>query len=109
MRLAISCGDRPLKFQSTVMTGMSILGKMSVGVRWTTMGASSNNSSASTTKVYGRRSARRTIHMLFALLVDGREAGASLSETPGGPLRSRQPDGGPMAADDHSPAGVTGG
>ena len=32
MRLAISCAERPVKFQTTVTTGISILGKMSVGI-----------------------------------------------------------------------------
>src|SRR5260370_1230385 len=72
MRLVISWGDRPEKYQITVTMGMSMFGKMSVGVRWITIGARISSSSASTTKVYGRRSARRTIHMPFRLLVDDR-------------------------------------
>ncbi len=32
MRLAISCAERPVKFHTTVTTGMSMLGKMSVGI-----------------------------------------------------------------------------
>ncbi len=32
MRLAISGAERPVKFHTTVTTGMSMLGKMSVGI-----------------------------------------------------------------------------
>src|SRR5438034_5453702 len=50
------------------MTGMSISGKMSVGVRTTTTGVRSRISRAITTKVYGRRSAKATIHISFDLV-----------------------------------------
>ena len=44
-------------------TGTLISGKMSTGVRSIITGAIRNSSSASTTKVYGRESATRTIHI----------------------------------------------
>ena len=49
--------------QSTVTTGISTLGKMSVGVRRMTVIPRMRISRERTTKVYGLRSARRTIHM----------------------------------------------
>src|SRR5215467_10109508 len=45
------------------MTGMLISGRMSTGVLMTAMGLRMSISSAITIKVYGRRSARATIHM----------------------------------------------
>src|SRR5262245_62625315 len=48
----------------TETTGMLMLGKMSVGVRAIVSAPRMPIRSASTVKVYGRRSARRTIHML---------------------------------------------
>src|SRR5271155_2025749 len=45
-------------------TGILIFGKMSVGVRRMTMGPRIKSSRATTTKVYGRRSASRTIHII---------------------------------------------
>src|ERR1700685_86379 len=47
-------------------TGILMLGKMSVGVRRMTIGARSNSSSETTTKVYGRLNASRTIHIIFS-------------------------------------------
>jgi hypothetical protein len=44
-------------------TGTLIAGKMSTGVRIIMTGAIRNSSSARTTKVYGRESATRTIHI----------------------------------------------
>src|ERR1700680_288587 len=44
-------------------TGMSMLGKTSVGVRCSTIGDISTMTSAATINVYGRVSAIRTIHM----------------------------------------------
>jgi hypothetical protein len=50
------------------MTGMSIFGKMSVGVRRMTAGLSKRMRMARTTNVYGRLRANRTIHMDVSLL-----------------------------------------
>ena len=44
-------------------TGMLMLGKMSVGVRKMTTGLTSKIISATTTNVYGRFRASRTIHI----------------------------------------------
>jgi hypothetical protein len=44
---------------------MLIAGKMSVGVLTRTNGVIKTSSNAATTNVYGRRRARRTIHMAF--------------------------------------------
>src|SRR5215831_3538070 len=46
-------------------TGILIAGKMSVGVLVTTKGVIKSTSKAATTNVYGRRRARRTIHITF--------------------------------------------
>src|SRR4029077_17439569 len=54
--------------QATEMTGMSIFGKMSVGVRRMTAGLSKRMRIARTTNVYGRLRANRTIHMDVSLL-----------------------------------------
>src|SRR5260370_27273865 len=56
------------------MTGMLISGKMSTGVRINTTGNNKMMASAITTKVYGLRSASRTIHIksYFATLLGGR-------------------------------------
>src|SRR6202043_2694417 len=51
---------RPVKVKTTLMTGMLIFGKMSVGVRNAAVVPKIKISSAMTTKVYGRRSASRT-------------------------------------------------
>ena len=55
-------GRQPGKVKTRLMTGMSISGKMSVGVRDTT-GVSRRIASAITMNVYGRDSATRTNHM----------------------------------------------
>jgi hypothetical protein len=44
---------------------MSIAGNMSVGVRSNTKGVNNTKTIAATTNVYGRRSAKRTIHISF--------------------------------------------
>src|SRR5206468_836757 len=64
IRPSISSGFRPVNCQATAITGMLMLGKMSVGVRRTIAGLASRISSATTTKVYGRCRATLTIHML---------------------------------------------
>ena len=65
MRCSISCGSRPVKVQTRLMTGILISGKMSVGVRSKTTGVRRMITSAITIKVYGLCSAKRTIHILF--------------------------------------------
>ena len=61
---SISSVERPLYVQTTLTTGMSMLGKMSVGVRRMAATPSITMSSAITMNVYGRRRASLTIHML---------------------------------------------
>src|SRR5579863_2354002 len=56
-----------------LITGMLMLGKMSVGVRNSTNGVSSTITSANTINVYGRFRAKRTIHILvFEFLQPGK-------------------------------------
>ena len=62
-RCSISPGGRPLYVQTTATTGMSISGRMSVGICSTSKTPITMMSMATTTKVYGRRRARLTIHM----------------------------------------------
>src|SRR5258707_2101235 len=63
MRVSISEGTKPVYVQMMLTTGTLMAGKMSTGVRVIMTGAARNNSSARTTKVYGRESAMRTIHI----------------------------------------------
>src|SRR5205823_9543082 len=70
IRPSISSGFRPVNCQATAITGMSMLGKMSVGVRRMRTGLASRISRARTTKVYGRCSATLTIHTLFLMQDD---------------------------------------
>src|SRR6266702_3107729 len=63
MRVYISDGTRPVYVQMMLTTGTLMAGKMSTGVRRIMTGAIRNSSSARTTKVYGRESATRTIHI----------------------------------------------
>src|SRR5580658_93373 len=63
MRPSISSAFIPVYCQMEARTGISIFGKMSVGVREITNGLISRTSSASTMKVYGRERAIRTIHI----------------------------------------------
>jgi hypothetical protein len=51
MRSAMSPGEKPVKFQTTLTTGILMAGKMSTGVRKTTNGMSRMMTSAITTKV----------------------------------------------------------
>jgi len=51
MRPAISSGDRPVKLKATPITGMPILGKMSVGVLIAANGPKIRISRARTMKV----------------------------------------------------------
>src|ERR1700683_263117 len=62
-RVSKSSGFSPVYVQATEMTGMSIFGKMSVGVRRMTAGLSKTMRIARTTNVYGRLRANLTIHM----------------------------------------------
>src|SRR5450432_4592891 len=64
MRCSISCGCKPVKLQTRLITGMLMLGKISVGVRSSTTGVSSMITMAITINVYGLESAKRTIHIL---------------------------------------------
>src|ERR1700691_1422165 len=66
-RLDISSGDSPVYCQTTVITGMSIFGKMSTGVRTIDTTPRIRIRIEATIKVYGRRNASRTIHMCSAL------------------------------------------
>src|SRR5438874_1296923 len=56
-------------------TGMLMAGKMSVGVRSRTNGVSKRRSKDATTNVYGRRRAKRTIHILFSCLHSSHDGG----------------------------------
>src|SRR5579864_1837022 len=67
-RASRSSGFSPVYVQATEMTGMSIFGKMSVGVRRMTAGLSKRMRIARTTNVYGRLRANLTIHMDVPLL-----------------------------------------
>lgn len=63
----MSSAENPLYDQTMLTTGMSMFGKISVGMRMTASGPRMKSSTASTMKVYGRRSASLTIHMVFFL------------------------------------------
>src|SRR5882724_11531917 len=65
MRSLISSGTKPLKLQMTLTTGMSILGKMSVGVRTIVSAPRIKIRIANTAIVYGRLSASLTIHIRY--------------------------------------------
>ncbi len=62
IRDAISSADNPPYVQTTVTTGMLMLGKMSVGVRRIVSGPTNRIRIARTMNVYGRFRAMRTIH-----------------------------------------------
>src|SRR5450755_3889871 len=64
MRCSISWGCKPVKLQTRLITGISMLGKISVGVRNSTTGVSNMITRAITINVYGLESAKRTIHIL---------------------------------------------
>ena len=66
MRPSTSFGESPVYCQMTETTGMLIAGKMSTGVRAIVRTPPMAISIAITMKVYGRRSARRTIHIVVA-------------------------------------------
>src|SRR6266850_1542343 len=64
---SMSSGAMPVNDQITVTTGISTLGKISVGMRCTVTTPNTTSKSATITKVYGRRSAKRTIHITLTL------------------------------------------
>src|SRR5580704_10658156 len=63
IRPSISSAFMPVYCQMEARTGISIFGKMSVGVREITKGLIRRMIIASTIKVYGRERATRTIHI----------------------------------------------
>src|SRR5439155_4203879 len=72
MRCSISCGSRPVKVQTRLITGILISGKMSVGVRISTSGVRRTITRAITINVYGLCRAKRTIHIrVFEFLQSG--------------------------------------
>src|ERR1700680_2140560 len=64
MRPAIWSGGRPVYCQTTPITGIRMSGKISVGVRSAARGPRIASSNASTTNVYGRLRAIRTIAVI---------------------------------------------
>ncbi len=58
-----SSGFMPVNCHATAITGISMFGKISVGVRKIMTGLRTKMSTARTMKVYGRSSATRTIHI----------------------------------------------
>src|ERR1700733_1553509 len=68
MRPSISSAFMPVYCQMAAITGMSMFGKMSVGVREITIGLPKRITSASTMNVYGRARASLTIHMFYRVL-----------------------------------------
>src|SRR3984957_6841054 len=67
IRSDMSSGESPPYCQTMLITGMSISGKISVGGRRMTMGLRIRINSAITTKVYGLRKGRATIHMTYSV------------------------------------------
>src|SRR5580704_16421863 len=63
IRCSMSFGSIPGQVQTTLMTGLLISGNTSAGVRWMATTPKMMTRSDATTNVYGRRRARRTIHM----------------------------------------------
>src|ERR1700730_16283674 len=66
MRSLISSGTKPLKVQIMLTTGMSMFGKIAVGVRTIASAPRIRMSIDTITNVYGRRSASLTIHMIHS-------------------------------------------
>src|SRR3984893_10781730 len=62
----------PVNCHATAITGISIFGKISVGVRRIMTGLKTKISTARTMKVYGRSSATRTIHIIGPLALESR-------------------------------------
>src|SRR5438105_14542679 len=73
-RRSMSSADRPGQFHTTITTGMSMAGRMSVFIRPVESTPKMAISEQRTATVYGRRRARRTIHMRSRLLVQGAAA-----------------------------------
>jgi hypothetical protein len=71
MRPSSSSAFSPLYCHATAITGMLMVGKISVGVRAMTTGLTMRIRRARTMKVYGRSRAILTIHMAEALGRDG--------------------------------------
>src|SRR6266436_9761525 len=65
MRSLMSSGTNPLKVQMMLTTGISILGKMSVGVRTIDIAPRIKIRTANTAMVYGRLRASLTIHINY--------------------------------------------
>ncbi len=63
MRFSMSSGVSPVYDHTRLITGILMLGKMSLGVVMTAATPKIAISTDTTTNVYGRRSAKRTIHM----------------------------------------------
>src|SRR5438128_917484 len=63
IRRSNSCEFSPANCHTTEITGISMDGKISVGVRIKRNGVARSSTSDNTTKVYGRRKAKRTIHI----------------------------------------------
>src|SRR5712671_6941239 len=70
MRPSTSFGESPANCQITDMTGMLIAGNMTIGVRAIVSTPPIAISMAITMNVYGRRSARRTIHIAHPAVAD---------------------------------------
>src|SRR3569832_2550395 len=64
IRFAICSGEKPVYCHTIATTGMSMSGKMSVGVRSAVSGPRISRTRARTANVKRRRSARRTIHIV---------------------------------------------
>src|SRR6266576_7262365 len=80
-RFSISSGATPGKLQITLTTGILMLGKMSVAIRVIVTIPMSTIRMAITVKVYGRRSASRTIHMArYAWLSEAKTDSAARRE-----------------------------
>ena len=80
MRCSTSLAGSPEYDQITVTTGISILGKMSVGVVTIAVAPKTRIRMEATMKVYGRFSASRTIHILIPRLMS--YVGCSLYRLP---------------------------
>src|SRR5260370_20579119 len=63
IRVSISDGAKPVYVQMTLMTGMLMLGKISIGVRSRTTGLIRSSTTENTMNVYGRARASFTIHI----------------------------------------------
>src|SRR5215468_3051490 len=68
IRSAISWAEKPENCQIMLMTGILMSGKISTGVRRITNGVRIRTSSDATINVYGRLSAKRTIHIYIKVL-----------------------------------------